>query len=218
MPQAGTTFMDWQQVERESRLLIDEDFSWSETPGRRRGRITSEPSRSPRSRSPRSAARSWDGERYGAAEERSGEWDEAFSAAFAADNGRRAAGAVAAESRLAAGGETGPQPAPAHSGVGAVARSAVARRDAANARRAQARARASLARSFDLSDRGAAAVASGRRALAIDGSGEERMMPATRRSRDAGLRIYERSGFSPDRAGLWAVLLGIALLIGCIAH
>jgi hypothetical protein len=32
------------------------------------------------------------------------------------------------------------------------------------------------------------------------------------------LRFHERSGFNPDRAALWAVLLGVALLIGCIAH
>src|SRR5579875_2762216 len=45
MAQAGSTFTDWQQVERDSLLFVDADFGWSEPPQRRRRRITeSEPS------------------------------------------------------------------------------------------------------------------------------------------------------------------------------
>jgi len=32
------------------------------------------------------------------------------------------------------------------------------------------------------------------------------------------LRFHERSGFSPDRTAMWAVLLGLALLIGAVVH
>ncbi len=53
MPPTGSTFTDWQQVEQESRLLMNEDFSWSEPPQRRRRRIIDEPIRAHR----RAAAR-----------------------------------------------------------------------------------------------------------------------------------------------------------------
>ncbi len=62
------------------------------------------------------------------------------------------------------------------------------------------------------------AVQGARRTVVITGRGDERYMPAPRRRPSAELRFHERSSFSPDRAGLWAVLLGIALVIGCVAH
>jgi hypothetical protein len=65
--------------------------------------------------------------------------------------------------------------------------------------------------SFDLSD-------SSRRTVIITGRGDARYMPEPRRRRGSELRFHERSSFNPDRAALWAVLLGVALLIGCIAH
>ena len=72
---------------------------------------------------------------------------------------------------------------------------------------------------FDLSDPGSQALASGaRRTVVITGRGDERYVPAPRRRPSSDLRFHERSTFSPDRAGLWAVLLGIALVIGAIAH
>ena len=77
----------------------------------------------------------------------------------------------------------------------------------------------SAARAFDLSDPGAELAAQGaRRTVVITGRGDERYVPALRRRPSADLRFHERSSFSPDRAGLWAVLLGIALVIGCVAH
>ncbi|MGH3025375.1 MAG: hypothetical protein ACRDLR_02910, partial [Gaiellaceae bacterium] len=75
-------------------------------------------------------------------------------------------------------------------------------------------------RAFDLSDPGSsdADALGARRTVLITGRGDERYMPALRRPRESELRFHERSGFSPDRAGLWAVLLGVALLIGSVAH
>jgi hypothetical protein len=74
-------------------------------------------------------------------------------------------------------------------------------------------------RAFDLSDPGPQAGGHGaRRTVLITGHGDDRYLPAPRQRRSSELRFHERSGFSPDRAGLWAVLLGIALVIGCIAH
>jgi hypothetical protein len=38
----------------------------------------------------------------------------------------------------------------------------------------------------------------------------------SRRGYEARLRPHERSGFKPDRVALWAVLLGLALLLGAV--
>jgi hypothetical protein len=70
-------------------------------------------------------------------------------------------------------------------------------------------------RAFDLSDPGQQGA---RRTVLITGHGDDRYLPGPRQRRSSELRFHERSGFSPDRAGLWAVLLGIALVIGCIVH
>jgi hypothetical protein len=43
-------------------------------------------------------------------------------------------------------------------------------------------------------------------------------MLASARRRSSELRFHERTGFNPDRIAMWAVLLGIALLIGAVAH
>jgi hypothetical protein len=181
MPQAGSTFTDWQQVEKDSLLFID-DFDWSEPPRRGRRRITgrcveSEPLYG-------SGARHVD-ERYAedAALERSGSWD---------------------------------QPTAAHSHFDEMMEewNAAYGRDADDDFDDRAAERA-----FDLSDPGDQGAAQGaRRTVLITGRGDERYLPAPRQHRSSGLRFHERSGFSPDRGGLWAVLLGIALVIGCIAH
>jgi hypothetical protein len=58
----------------------------------------------------------------------------------------------------------------------------------------------------------------GRRTVVITGRGAERYAPASRRRQASELRFHERSGFSPDRTAMWAVLLGLALLLGCVVH
>ncbi|HWD69425.1 MAG TPA: hypothetical protein VG293_04480 [Solirubrobacteraceae bacterium] len=74
-------------------------------------------------------------------------------------------------------------------------------------------------RAFDLSDPGVQAPAQGaRRTVLISGHGDERYLPAPRRRRSSELRFHERSSFSPDRFGLWAVLMALALVIGAVAH
>jgi hypothetical protein len=59
---------------------------------------------------------------------------------------------------------------------------------------------------------------SGRRTVIITGRGDSRYTIAPARRRSSELRFHERAVFNPDRTAKWAVLLGIALLIGCIAH
>lgn len=51
-----------------------------------------------------------------------------------------------------------------------------------------------------------------RRTIVITGRGDQRGMPR-RRGWEASLPVYERSGFKPDRLALWAVLLGVLLLL-----
>ena len=52
----------------------------------------------------------------------------------------------------------------------------------------------------------------GRRTVTIQGRGSERYNAATERRRPTR-RPYERTGFRPDRAAMWAVLLGLLLLL-----
>ena len=51
----------------------------------------------------------------------------------------------------------------------------------------------------------------GRRTITIQGRGAERYTPSRRRPQR---RRHERAGFRPDRAALWAVLLGVLLVLG----
>jgi hypothetical protein len=55
----------------------------------------------------------------------------------------------------------------------------------------------------------------GRRTVTIRGQGADRYVPTrpagSRRRRPE--RRYERAGFRPDRAALWAVLLGLMLIL-----
>lgn len=51
--------------------------------------------------------------------------------------------------------------------------------------------------------------AGGRRTVRITGRGAERNLPVARPT----LRRHERAGFKPDRAALWAVVLGIFLIL-----
>jgi hypothetical protein len=51
-----------------------------------------------------------------------------------------------------------------------------------------------------------------RRTIVITGRPAERQLPR-RRGWEASLPLHERSGFKPDRVALWAVLLGLILLL-----
>jgi hypothetical protein len=60
----------------------------------------------------------------------------------------------------------------------------------------------------------------GRRTVTIRGQGAERHIPREGAGTRAGgserrrqLRAYERSGFRPDRVAMWAVLLGVMLVV-----
>ncbi len=186
MPEAESTFIDWQRVEQDSRLLIDEDFSWSEASFAR-----------PASRA-RLAAR--------------GEAHREVRVA-------RASGSSLRGFELQADAEFEPEPASATDSLrhGTHALTDLARDPQSS--ELWERPRASIDEVFDLRDPGAgAAVGGGRRTVIITGHGNERHLPVPRQRVSSTLRFHERSGFSPDRAGLWAVLLGLALLIGCIAH
>jgi len=52
-----------------------------------------------------------------------------------------------------------------------------------------------------------------RRTVTIRGYGAERNLPVARPT----LRRHERPGFRPDRAALWAVLLGLCLILVAVA-
>jgi hypothetical protein len=194
MPPTGSTFTDWQQVEKESRLLMDEDFSWSEPPQRRRRPITEEPIRARR----RTAVLEYAHEPV--SEHEPGSYDAFDEPSFD----------VEAEEVNA-----WDQPTAAHSHFDEM----MEQWNAVYGDPADDVHGDSAARAFDLSDPGTELAAQGaRRTVVITGRGDERYMPAPRRRPSADLRFHERSSFSPDRAGLWAVLLGIALVIGAIAH
>jgi hypothetical protein len=52
-----------------------------------------------------------------------------------------------------------------------------------------------------------------RRTVTIRGHGAERNLPVAR----PALRRHERPGFRPDRAALWAVILGLVLILVAVA-
>jgi hypothetical protein len=54
----------------------------------------------------------------------------------------------------------------------------------------------------------------GRRTVTIRGRGAERYPDGVRRR---PVRRHERAGFRPDRAALWAVLLGVMLILAAVA-
>ena len=194
MPPTGSNFMDWQQEERDSLLFVDSDFSWSEPPPKRR-RITED----------RAAAR------RGA--------DEPIRA------GRRVAvldyepepadryGYAEEPSAADASEAHWDQPTAVHSHFDEMMEEWNANYGGGREFDVPAE------RSFDLSDPGVGAGAlSQRRTVLITGHGDERYLPAPRARRSSELRFHERAGFSPDRFGLWAVLLAIALVLVAVAH
>ena len=184
MPPSGSTFTDWQQVDRERPLLIDEDFSWSEPPSRPRRRITGDTRRPSRV----------DGRQPGRLDNR--------RTAGGDPRGHRVG---VAEPELAAESSTGAEPlSGAESLAGAQSVAALDQPTQIHSH-------------FDeMMDEWNHERA---RTVVITGRGDERYMPpARRRSRSSDLRFHERAGFNPDRTAMWAVLLGLVLLIACIAH
>lgn len=205
MPPTGSTFTDWQQVERESRLFIEGDFDWSEPPQRRRRRISGEPIRARR----RATTREYESELLDGFGSRLLD-DRELDADFEPVIDR-----VPAEHLPVGDDEAWGRSAATHSHFDEM----MAEWDAAHGSGADRGLGTAEERAFDLSDPGAQPAGAGaRRTVVITGHGDERYLPAPRRRRSSELRFHERSGFSPDRMGLWAVLLGIALVIGAVAH
>jgi hypothetical protein len=185
MPEAGSTFTDWQQVEKDSLLFVDDDFNWSEPPQRRRRRMTE-----------------------GAAPVRRSADDDRIYV-------ERRASVLEYEPERLDEHESWDQPTAVHSHFDEM----MGEWNAAYGAAASPDFERADERAFDLSDPGHQGAQQGaRRTVLITGHGDDRYLPAPRQRRASELRFHERSGFSPDRAGLWAVLLGIALVIGCIAH
>jgi hypothetical protein len=238
MPPTGSNFTDWQQFEDENerRLLIDEDFSWSEPPARARRRITGDPIRARRRTSAIEAepARERDAldqptEVHSHFDEMMREWNQAYGGTgqdegyAQAESYRPSDGNVQGESYRRGDGNAQAD-AYAHSeGYADGERyptSAVATVDQDDpASYSRAPVHEDRSGSFDLSDPGSGFDASGRRTVVITGRGDDRYIPAPRRRAPSSeLRFHERAGFSPDRTGLWAVLLGLALLVACVVH
>ena len=238
MPPTGSIFMDWQQADSERRLLIDEDFSWSEPPAPSRRRATEEPIRARRRRGAGSAAARAEREsvmqREPAGVHES--WNQPTSAHSHFDEMMRewnaAYGDAPAYAEVSAPIPVREHAAPVREHAAPVrVREAPAGNVAVleppvveqvlepPAREAwEAPVPDARERTFDLSDPGTGGSPH-RRTVVISGRGDDRYMPAPRRRHPSeDLRFHERSTFSPDRAGLWALLLGLALLVGAIVH
>jgi hypothetical protein len=57
----------------------------------------------------------------------------------------------------------------------------------------------------------------GRRTVTIRGRGAERNLWPEHSRRRPPRRAYERAGFRPDRVAMWAVLLGMLLVLVALA-
>jgi len=200
MPPTGSNFTDWQQVEKESLLFSSDDFNWSEPPQRRRmTRSSGSERRSPAEQPIRAGRRVAVLEQY-EPEPR--------------DHGQSYAGYAGHDAGATGAEEHWDQPTAVHSHFDEMMQEWNANYGAGTSDDRDD----SAERAFDLSDPGASAPAGARRTVLITGHGDERYLPAPRQRRSSELRFHERSGFSPDRLGLWAVLLSLALVIGAIAH
>jgi hypothetical protein len=212
MPPTGSAFTDWQQVDAEERrLLMDEDFSWSEPPARSRRRPVEEPQSSRRRTaviererddaqdSREDAARARVAETHSEFDVLMQRWNDAY--------GDGARDATPAERRVAGSSEADPYETDLYDPDPHVA-DGFDYDDLARYTEAPV-----------VEDRSGAYVdESGRRTVVITGRGAERYAPASRRRQASELRFHERSGFNPDRTAMWAVLLGLALLLGAIVH
>ena len=199
MPPTGSNFTDWQQVEKDSLLFSHDDFSWSEPPQRRRRRMTEDSAPARRATTVDEPIRA---QRRAAVLEYDHE-DQEYYESYAH---YQPAPAVVAD-------EQWDQPTAVHSHFDEMMQEW-------NANYGSGRdVDAPAGRAFDLSDPGVQVPAQGtRRTVLITGHGDERYLPAPRQRRSSELRFHERASFSPDRFGLWAVLLALALVIGAVAH
>jgi hypothetical protein len=216
MPPTGSTFTDWQQVDNQRRLLMDEDFSWSDPPARPRRRRAEAPVRirrrtavadaEPFERDPRDEA----GETHSEFDEVMQRWNEAYGDS----SGYRAARGAPRdrEEQMSYAGHVQAE-AVDHGNVATFDRDDVASYAQAPVHEDRSGAY-DLSGGYDLSEPDQA----DRRTVVITGRGDDRYMPARRRRPSSELRFHERSSFSPDRTAMWAVLLGLALLIGAVVH
>jgi hypothetical protein len=198
MPEQGPTFTDWAQLDADDRrrpLLIDEDFSWSEPPSRRRRASVATVEREAR-----------------VAPRQQDEYDDRYAYDEAPDDRH------VYEQRDERGSSRGRQQ-PAH------------QEDAWDSEPINVERELDVAWGGRLSAPVGAETyevdpydfepsfgdePSGRRTVVITGRGASSY--PVRRPRSTELAFHERDSFNPDRTAMWAVLLGIALLIGCIAH
>jgi hypothetical protein len=204
MPTSGTTFTDWEQVETDRRrpLLVDEDFSWSEPPVRRR-RATASEERPARRR--RAAVQRDSESRYAAESEQASQPDRASQSEQAARADHRSE-PPRQDSSYATGSAFGLNPIDVEREL-----------DIGWGGRLSASAADTYEVVPDSFTGDASAEPGGRRTVVITGRGAGHYS-TSRRHAEAGLAFHERSGFNPDRMAMWAVLLGIALMLGCIAH
>jgi hypothetical protein len=203
MPPTGSAFTDWQQVDAaERRLLMDEDFSWSEPPARSRRRPVEEPQPSRRRTAVIEREREED-PRDRSAREEVAETQSEFDALMQRWNDAYGDGARVEEPTRRGATEAYETDSPA-----------------ADVYDPDTFDYDDLARYTEApvtEDRSGAYVdESGRRTVVITGRGAERYSPRRRPASD--LRFHERSGFNPDRTAMWAVLLGLTLLLGCVVH
>jgi hypothetical protein len=90
--------------------------------------------------------------------------------------------------------------------------------ESGNARPLERRAGGSTARGLEALEYGGGGGVPGRRTVTIRGQGAERNIPRRPSgSRRPSERRHERAGFRPDRAAMWAVLLGLMLILAAVA-
>jgi hypothetical protein len=205
MADSGANFTDWQRSSRRQGLVVDDDFSWSDAPTPRRRGEVAVPS-----------ARAKSGtiviERGDVADARSGdrdEWEEYPDARRYVDFERsdRPASSSREIELSAQEGE-----------LSGYRDSDVYEYDYPEAidddGYAQPLAAADVYASHAPDPY--AQEPSERRTVVITGRGSEHYQPVRQR-RGSGTAVTRR-GFRPDSVAMWAVLLGIALLLGSIAH
>lgn len=195
MPASGPIFTDWEQIEADSqRPLLEEDFSWSDAPARRR-----------RSRGASITAR----ERRGRRDAREyDDWLEPLDVESELDNAW--GGRLSAQSKGQQPYAEPPHAEEQHDAEPEYYEADVEHYDARQAADGYAQA------PFDLGEAPVYDEVTGRRTVVIRGRGAERL-PAPRRRR-AELAFHERAGLNPDRTAKWAVLLGVVLLLACVIH
>ncbi len=226
MPTSGTTFTDWEQVEADRRrpLLVDEDFSWSEPPVRRRrpAESSAKPERKRRIE-PEYEAR-YEPEPAPVAEpiyapESTREL--AYGRASSYEHDPTYGRERIYEREPARDREPVHEPRPRYAGDQAHGLDGIdveRELDVAWGGRLSASAVDTYEVVPSLQMDHTALTPPGRRTVVITGRGADRFPVGSRRHSEAGLAFHERSGFNPDRMAMWAVLMGIALLLGCIAH